>query len=148
MSVRRSIRRSVTPSLKRLLGASYAEYSALFISSASVGACGCVCLSVCMKRVPGCFLIHSDIISDQNSVFADFWKTPDGRTDRQTDPLMDLYKILYHETVPIRKTHTNPRAYTHTNVRPKLQISGSPIPMTGNSKKDTITHTQNCHRNQ
>ena len=31
-SVRPSVRRSVTPSLRRLLGASYAEYSALFKS--------------------------------------------------------------------------------------------------------------------
>ena len=34
VSVRPSVRRSVTPSLRRLLGASYAEYSALFFHTA------------------------------------------------------------------------------------------------------------------
>ena len=36
-------------------------------------------------------------------------------------------------------THARTCMPTHTNVHPKLQKSGCPVPMKSNSKKDTIT---------
>ena len=52
-----------------------------------------MCVYVCVKRVPGCFPIYSDIISDRKQAFvAEFWKTRDmtdkpmdGRADGRTD---------------------------------------------------------------
>ena len=57
------------------------------ISFTRVGACVHVCLYVCVKRVPGCSPIHSDIISYQKQAFLPIFGK---RTDRQTEPLIEM----------------------------------------------------------
>ena len=48
-----------------------------------VHASACVCVYLCMKTVPGCSLIHSDIISYQKQAFSRIFGTRmmDGPTD-------------------------------------------------------------------
>ena len=63
----------------------------LLILSVRVGVCACMCVSVCLyvcecKKGPGMFP-HSYWYHQRSktSVFADFWKTRDGRTDGRSD---------------------------------------------------------------